>query len=206
MISILIPTHDIPEKDFFLKRALDSIASQTYKDYEIVITNEGTMAKNINEGMKRCKGEIIKLLCMDDYLAHPNALENIAQNIGDGWVATGCAHVATEDVELYGQPVRAGELFNDHYANYGERQLEGYNEIGGLSVISFPNENHPEFDENLSWLIDVVFYQQLVDRFGMPVILDDINVIIGLGAHQTTHVLDNSDKSAEEKYVKEKYL
>ena len=92
MISVCIPIHNMKNKDFFLKRALDSIKKQTYKDYEIVITEDGKMAENTNSAIKKAKGDIIKILYMDDYLISEDALQHIADNLKDGWLATGCVH------------------------------------------------------------------------------------------------------------------
>ena len=36
----------MPNKDFFLDRCLKSILEQTYKNYEIIITENGKMAEN----------------------------------------------------------------------------------------------------------------------------------------------------------------
>ena len=68
MISIVIPYHDMHNGAFFLKRAIDSIMIQNYKDYEIILVKEGRMAENTNAGIKKAKGNIIKILFMDDYL------------------------------------------------------------------------------------------------------------------------------------------
>src|SRR3990167_1783291 len=91
-ISICIPTHNMDNADFFLVRLIKSLQTQTFRDFEIVITKDGAMAENTNAAIKKAKGEIIKILYMDDYLAHPDALKNIAENFKGGWLATGCVH------------------------------------------------------------------------------------------------------------------
>ena len=184
---------------------MDSIGEQTYKDYEIVVVEEGLMAHNINEGIKRAKGDMIKLMCMDDFFAHPKALQKIADVEKGKWVATACTHVAAEDVMVADDLIKAGTRFNDHPAEWGDRMLQGYNTIGGLSVIAFPNDNPPQMDGSLSWLIDVDFYEQLKEKFGKPVILKDINVVIGVGFHQTTMLLTDERKLAEEALLRKKY-
>ena len=57
-ISICIPTHNMKNKQFFLDRALESIRSQTFQDYEIVITEDGRMAENTNSAIKKATGEL----------------------------------------------------------------------------------------------------------------------------------------------------
>jgi len=207
-ISIVIPVHDMENKYFFLERALRSVHEQTYKDYEIIITEEGKMAENVNAGVRRAKGDIVKILAMDDYLAAPTSLQEIADAWEGGWLVTACEHVSifdsvrTENGEL----ILAGTPFNYHEAEWSDRMLEGYNTIGGMSVVAFANDDPPEYDENLSWLIDVTFYQELFNRYGNPVTLDKTGVLIGIGEHQMTNILTNEDKLSEEKYVRETYL
>ena len=57
MISVVIPYHDMDNGAFFLKRAIDSVMSQSYKNYELVLTKEGDMPVNGNAGIKKAKGE-----------------------------------------------------------------------------------------------------------------------------------------------------
>ena len=62
-ISIVIPvSKKMKNGDYFLKRCLKSIKSQTFKDYEIVMTEKGNASHNTNEGIKQAKGDYIKIL------------------------------------------------------------------------------------------------------------------------------------------------
>ena len=38
-MSIAIPTHGMENKQFFMKRCLDSLWNQTFQDFEIVVTD-----------------------------------------------------------------------------------------------------------------------------------------------------------------------
>ena len=98
-ISICIPSY---KRIHYLQRLLDSIVIQTYKDFEVVITDdsnddsvqqllknyEGTIPinyyqnrvalgtpENWNEGIRRANGEWIKIMHDDDWFAQENALE-----------------------------------------------------------------------------------------------------------------------------------
>ena len=53
LVSICIPTHEMQDKKYFLARLMSSIKRQTYKNYEIVITETGGMAENTNNAIKR---------------------------------------------------------------------------------------------------------------------------------------------------------
>lgn len=92
MISIIIPVYNAEK---YLKKCLDSILSQTYKDFEVILINDGSIddSKKIceeyqkkdkrfklinkenggpssarNLGLKSAKGEYISLVDADDYL------------------------------------------------------------------------------------------------------------------------------------------
>ena len=192
MISIVIPIYDMQDGDKFLWRNINSIMEQTYKNYEIIITKAGKMAENTNAGIRKCRGDIVKILFMDDYFAHPNALQEIADNFDGGWLATGCNH----DDGL--------ELFNPHLARWNFN-IHAQNTIGSPSVIAFENHEPLLFDENLSWVLDCDLYKRLYERYGEPTIIDDINVTIGVGRHQTTHIMSDEEKSVEEDTVRRKY-
>ena len=90
-ISIILPTYNRAE--LFLKRAIDSVVNQSYKDWELIIVdnnstdntkdlvssysgnnihlyniqNEGNIAKSRNLGISKSKGEFIAFLDSDDY-------------------------------------------------------------------------------------------------------------------------------------------
>ena len=101
MISICIPAYKRLER---LRRLLDSIVSQTFHDFEVVITDDspnfsvkelietfklpiqyfknesalGTPA-NWNYCISKAKGEWIKLMHDDDWFSSPNSLELFAE-------------------------------------------------------------------------------------------------------------------------------
>jgi glycosyltransferase involved in cell wall biosynthesis len=105
--SIIIPTYNRADK---LKRALDSIANQTVKNYEIIVCDDGSNdhtsqivhsfdkrinikylweenwggpARPRNRGIKNAKGEWICFLDSDDWW-YPDKLEVISKHLHDG--------------------------------------------------------------------------------------------------------------------------
>lgn len=191
-ISVAIPTHDMENGEFFLNRLLDSLEKQTFRDFEIVITNEGKMAENSNAAIKQCMGEIVKILYMDDYLM-PDALQHLNDTFTGGWYASGCIH--TQNGKTF---------FNSHYPSYNPDIRAGNNTIGSPSVIAFENSDPLLFDENLSWLLDCDLYGRLYERYGEPTLNESIDVVIGVGPHQMTNILSDTEKQAEFTYLKEK--
>ena len=180
-ISIVIPYYDMSNGAFFLKRAIDSVMSQTYKNYEIILTKEGKAAKNTNEAIKRATGDLIKILHQDDYLAHKNALQVIVDAFRGHWLVTGCLH---DD----------GEIHRPHYPVFSRTE----NTIGAPSVLTIKNGLDMYFNEDLEWMFDLEFYNRLYDKYGEPTILNDLNVVIGIGSHQSTNLLSNELKEKEE--------
>lgn len=192
-ISIAIPVYDMKNKDFFLKRCLDSIERQTFKDYEVVMTEEGKMAENTNAAMRKCHGDIIKILYMDDYMAHDDALQEIADAWMDDtrWMVTGCSH-------------DPGTHF--HLPTYNDDIYKGVNTIGSPSVLSLKNDaDLLFFDERLTWLLDCDLYKRLYEKWGPPTILNDINATIGIHDGQTTMTLPDEIKEDEHDYLLTKH-
>lgn len=192
MISIAIPVYDMENKEFFLNRCLESIKKQTYKDYEIVITEKGGMAENTNEAIKQSKGDIIKILYMDDYFAHENALQAIIDAFRGGWMVTACNH---DDGRSVG---------NIHYADWNPN-IHTTNTIGSPSVLTIENKDPLMMDESLKWMLDADYYRKLYERYGKPAILDDVNVTIGLHSGQATNILSDDIKSNEQNQMLNKY-
>ena len=88
-VSVLIPIHDQPQGAFFLARLFNSLSEQTFVNYEIVVVKEGKVGYNLNEGLKKCNSELIKILCQDDWFAHPHSLKNIIENFQGNWLISG---------------------------------------------------------------------------------------------------------------------
>lgn len=194
MISVCVPTHDIPEREAFMKRIEVSLGNQTFQDFELVVTDEGKMAANTNAAIKKAKGDIIKLLYMDDFLYSPDALKNIADEFQGGWLASGCVH--TEDGESF---------YNAHFPTYNQDMATGNNTIGSPSVVAFENDSPLLFDESLSFMLDCELYVRLYERYGAPTLLPTLDVAIGIGAHQTTNLMSDEEKFREQAYVAEKH-
>ena len=188
-ISIVIPIHVAMQNGaFFLWRAIQSVMNQSFKDYEIVITQEGKMAENTNAGIKKARGEIIKILYMDDWLAHEDALHDIVN--------------AFEDVNTHWVITPSDTNTHPHWTDDLEK---GNNKLGSPSALAFRNENQLLFDERMSWMLDCDLYKRMHALYGKPTILDRVGVNIGVGSHQMTHILTNDEKLAEHYLILEKY-
>lgn len=208
-LSVAIPTHEMKDGERFFKRCLDSLWNQTFQDFEIVVTDnsdnevienickeyggiryirnpEKGMAPNTNCAIKNSKGELIKILYMDDYLLHNKVLAFIAKKgKWSNWIINGSdnnfAPCWTEDIHL------------------------GNNKLGSPSTLTMINEDPPLFDENLTWLLDCDLYKRLYERYGEPYIMVGNHIGIGVGDHQMTHLISNERKLQEHDYLTKKY-
>lgn len=186
-LSIIVPIHDMKNGAFFLWRLINSLVNQTFQDYEIIITKEGKMAENTNAGIKRARGELIKILYLDDYLSSPKALEDMVNAFteDDVWMVCGTNNNPepkwTDDIET------------------------GNNKLGSPSALMMRRSHALYFDEQMSWMLDCDLYKRMEMLWGQPKILSGDHVTIGEGDHQVTHTMSQEEKNAEERLIKSKY-
>lgn len=186
-VSVVIPIHDMQGGAQFLWRSVNALMAQSFQDFEIVIIKEGRMAENTNAGIKRARGELIKILYLDDYLAHPDALKDMVSAIGEAdWLVCGTDNNPephwTDDIET------------------------GNNRLGSPSALMIRNKHPLLFDESLSWLLDCDYYKLMEARCGKPIILNGAHVNIGVHEGQMTHILTDEQKISEAIYLREKYV
>lgn len=184
-LSVVIPIHDMQNGAEFLWRSINSLMEQSFQDFEIIICKSGKMAENTNYGIRKARGELIKILYLDDYLAHKDSLKDQIEAFKGQWLICG-----TED-----NPIP-----------YFTNDIEiGNNKLGSPSALMIKNEDPLLFDENMSWLLDCDYYKRMYDKYGEPEILDGVHVILGKGLHQMTNILTDRQKMSEEDYLKQKY-
>ena len=219
MISVVIPTYQMQGGVEFLKRSLEAIKRQTYKDVEVIISDNSDnddienliqdydclyfrnpikgMAENTNNAIDKASGDLIKILFQDDFLAHNEALENIVNNFQGAWLVTGCNHLEADPMS------GLGYVGNEHYAEWND-QIYIRNTIGSPSVLTISKEVMLRFNP-YKYVLDADFYKRIYDQLGEPTILNDINVTIGLGKHQQTNLLSQEEKENEHKQLYAKY-
>lgn len=208
-ISIALPIHGMDRAEFFLQKCLDSILDQTFEDYEVVIMDNSDddklehvartygmpiryslnprkgMAQNTNEAIRASRGELIKILYMDDLLAHKDALKDIVERFRGHWLIS---------------PAN-----NNPKPRYTEDIHLGNNRLGSPSTLTILNEEPLLFDEEMTWLLDCDYYKRMHDRFGVPVILDKVGVKMGIHDGQLSHLLTQEEKDLEQRYMINKY-
>jgi len=224
MISICIPVYEMAGQGVrFLARLLDSIAAQSFTDHETIVSDHsiggeiaalcagvpklryignpnkrGNSSANLNHAIDHAKGATIKILFQDDFLAGPQALGCMAQNIGtSAWLIHSYWHT-----DITGQarldPTRPS--IPDAQAS-----LLQNNSIGAPTAVMF-QKNHLRFDENLIWFMDCEFYFRMLQASGPPIIVTAPLAVQTLWPGQLTHKITEDAKRRETAYIRQKHL
>ena len=219
MISIAIPAYESKGRaGEFARFQFESFIQQTYKDFEIVISDHssdntikdvceeyrdrlnikhifndqgrGLSSFNINNAMKHCSGEIIKFLWFDDFLWNEHSLQYTfeAFDKDTNWLVSACEHTRDEGKTFY----------RTFYPRYNDEIYLGNNTISSPSVLSIRNtKDKIYFDDRLIWLMDVDYYKRLYDKFGLPKVMNKITVVNRDHEHQLTHTMGADTKEKE---------
>ena len=176
-VSIIIPTFN--RRDY-ITIALDSVLKQTYKDYEIIIIDDGSSddtkevlkpyQDNIryfyqdnkgipttrNKGIKEAQGDYIAFLDSDDYWL-PEKLERqiecFSRNSHYGMVATRCSSI-TPDGKLRkkNRPGKSGWVLTDLFKANFIRTSSAMIKKECFEKVGLFDESLPECEEYDLWL------------------------------------------------------
>jgi len=212
-ISICIPAY---KRVHYLRRLLDSIGFQSYKNFEVVITddspddqveklvhsylqtlpvkyfrNEKSLGtpENWNEAIRKSSGDWIKIMHDDDWFADKNSLQKFADAIA-----------ANEDkrfffsayVIIHEQENNRKEIIR--LSRTDENKLKGSslylfrkNYIGNPSCTLFRKDPAIVFDNRFQWVVDFEFYIRFLNKYKNDfVYINDTLVNISVNQSQVT--------------------
>jgi len=223
MISIAIPTYESSGRGAeFIEFQFSKFLIQTYTDFEVVISdhsednqiedvcrkysdrlqitylrnelNRGKSSSNLNNAMRSCRGEIIKIIFQDDFLRDEHSLEKIYRSFDEktNWLITSCEH-SSDGEEFY-------RMFHPYYH---DKIHLGKNTISSPTVLSIRNPNKIFFDDNLIWLMDVEYYKRLYETFGPPKILYEVTSVNRMWDSQLSAKMPQKIKDDELSYVRD---
>ena len=222
LLSVCIPVYESQGRGIeFLAQNFKQLKSQIFKDFEIVISdnsedeviknyvegikdlnikyvkNEGAknIASNTNNAIKNASGEIIQLMCQDDYFYNKYSLQKIVDNFDKniGWMASMYMH--TKD--------RLG-LFKQQIPSWND-QIYFTNTIGTPSCLSFLNDDNLVLcDENLKCFVDCEQYYRMYKKWGLPKVLKDLVVVQFLWEGQSTSTITQDLVNTEVAYINDK--
>ena len=225
-ISICIPTWEQYGRGLdFLKNNFDCILNQTYKNFNVIISDHslddniknlcnsysdkfeikyikngnllGNGPANTNNTIIHADGDIIKIIFQDDFLYQDNALELIAKEFEND----DCNWLVTGCNHTNDD----GKTFSNFMVpRWNDQMATGINTISSPSVLSFRNINPCLFDEELTMLMDCEMYYQLYIRYGLPKIIMDPLITNRMHEHQISS-LYQKDMWSEINYVKTKH-
>ena len=211
-ISICIPAY---KRVSFLKRLLDSIERQTYRQFEVVVTDDspdnevsdlcrshplsstiryfknekqlGT-PENWNESIRRAGGGWIKLMHDDDWFLEPKALKAFAAAVLQNPAGNFFFSEYTNVFLDKGKKPDAKVHLTRDWLKRLERNpktLLSSNRIGPPSVILHKNIPGIFYDSTLKWLVDVDFYIRFLHH-SKPLLINENLIAVGLGKEQVT--------------------
>jgi glycosyltransferase involved in cell wall biosynthesis len=209
-ISICVPTF---QRVNFLKRLLESIAVQVYRDFEVIVTDDspgsevqalceqyngnfiihyiknpntlGTPA-NWNQAIKHARGEWIKLMHDDDWFSSPNSLKIFVEKITPQY-----KFISSGYSRIYDNNIKAPEkIISSSSKNKAvEKQpalLFANNIIGPPSVTLVHHSVDLKYDETLKWRVDIDFYIRVLAQEHKFIYIDQLLINVGMSASQIT--------------------
>lgn len=209
-ISICIPAY---KRADFLKRLLDSIGLQTFRNFEVIVTDDspdesvrqlcveyqsqfplhyyrnqrqlGT-PENWNEAVRRSRGEWIKIMHDDDWFAGPQSLAEFAL-AADAHPESNFIFCAYCDIFLDEGRDRAVFVPKARYRAFLQNTsvLFARNIIGPPSVILYRRAPSIEFDPKIKWVVDIDFYMRYL-KTRQPAYIHRVLINVGVGEMQVT--------------------
>lgn len=213
-ISICIPSY---KRLAYLTRLIESIKIQTFKDFEVIITDDSgedsavqdyvqSLGKNMviryyknavplgspvnfNAAIEKASGSWVKLMHDDDYFSTATALEIFAEATENNVDCIFCGyHVVTTKGERKNMTI-SESMFNKFLRNPFILFADNY--IGPPSLMMFRNSIVEKFDKRFKWIVDWEYYIRLAFRYKIKYIRQSI-VDISYNETQITNICKNN--------------
>lgn len=233
-VSICIPCYEMKGNGVvYLNELMNSITAQTFKDYEIIITDHsqndnieqylrqkysgsgikikytrhnykrGNSSANVNMAIKQAKGKWIKPMFQDDVFYSSLSLEKIVR---ESYLSEcGWSGCGFNHISSTNQ-IYPGPKHKPQIPIMHENLLVGKNTFGCPSILFFKNDDNL-FDEELIWLMDCDFIYSLYKKYGNPTIIKDYLVSVRIWESSVSSQVRNDETitKKEHDYVLEKY-
>jgi len=192
-VSICIPAY---KRLNYLQRLLESIRLQTYKNYEVIITDDSGSdsivydyvislgsgmnivyhknqvplgsPKNWLASFSHAKGDWIKIMHDDDYFTSPNSLQDFVNQIDS---TVGCIFSGYDAVYENGQ-IKNMTISSNRFKQFVHQPVSLFSDniIGPPSVMMFRKSVTETFDERLKWIVDWECYIRLASKYKLKYI------------------------------------
>lgn len=224
--SICIPTYN---SVYYLTKLINSVFSQTFNDFEIIISDDSTTddvmnycnnkndnrisyfkhksinsaTENWNSALQNASGKYRMLVHHDDYFFDDNILADIYQN---------CINFGEKDAYFLGfKNENSDKKF--YYSRFNFKRIQEkpskllfVNYLSAPSCLVIRENVKISYDINLKWLVDVEFYKRLFLNHSSIGYLPDIKMVIGGGADRITNTVSNKDIISEFLYLRERKI
>ncbi len=210
LISICIPAY---KRTHYLKRLLDSISEQTFKNFEVVISDDsnddsvkqlseqyraklsiryyknepslGTPA-NWNLGISKANGDWIKIMHDDDWFATATSLQSFADvtKAGKKFIVSGYNNI-DEKGNVLSKPLLSPFIKKLLVKN--PMVLLSTNYIGQPSVCMVHRSVTAKYDERMKWRVDIDFYIQILLAEKTFTHIADVLINLGISDTQVTY-------------------
>ncbi len=217
-ISICIPTYKNVD---YLQRLLQSIFIQTFKEYEIVITDNSpdnsveelvkkwseqlpiryykndpptNMAENFNIVIQKAAGDWLKMMHDDDWFSSPDSLEKFADaasTTSKKFIFSACNNITSP----------SGKERNEFLIKEKKEMLEEdplnlfyLNVIGHPSTVMHKKDDAVLYDPQFSWMVDIDFYIRYLIKHPGFEYLPEMLINIGNDENQMSHKYHKNPK------------
>ena len=225
-ISICIPSY---ERTKYLKRLLDSIEIQTFKNFEIIITDDSISdnnkklvesysnlninyfqnkvslgsPKNWNYAISKASYSWIKIMHDDDFFRDQYSLEYFANSINKNkevnFIFSSHLMIDENNNKLKRVDLNLFEIF---ILRKTRSILFHKNYIGHPSCVMFKKYAQVEFDNTFKWVVDIEFYYRYLNKHNQLYFIKDALVVISNNDTQITkNVFRNKDVEIPENHL-----
>lgn len=226
-VSICIPVYKNPEG---LKKLLESIAIQDYKDFEVIVSDDvtgddhfscedialsfqkvmdlkyikhrstGMPGDNWNSSLSKASGEYIKMMFHDDWFTGPDSLGKYACLLDN--TDAPFAFSGTMQVSSDWRYARHIKEEDLKLISQDIRNIYVGNVVGAPSATIFRNKGIV-FDNKLRWLIDMDFYLRQMETDKLPFAnTNEPLVSIGISDSQLTNYCRNHPWLVRREYLR----
>ena len=203
MITTIVPVYIRENRDLYhLKRALDSIVTQSQRPDKVIVSDDTNLeeyfnglhflleevdldieyvknpgrsnaSENTNFAVGKATSEIIHILHQDDWLVSSTYYEEIHEAIA---------------VKNFSWTLAKGITGkSQNIPKILPTMIFGFNSIGGPSALAMKRESWISLRSEFLLLPDVIQFTELSHQLGAPYVTTDICVEYGTGDHKMTH-------------------
>jgi len=211
IVSICIPAYKHID---YLERLLKSVSEQTFRDFEVIITDDspddaieillekfnedfvicyyknkkplGT-PENWNEAIRKAKGTWIKLMHDDDWFVHENSLQNFYEAVLKN---PGCSFFfsAYKNVEDHSGTIESVYLtpFGNFLLSLNPLNLFKRQYIGNPSCTLIKKDLNVWYDKDFKWVVDFEYYIRCLKLTKNFFYINKVLINVGINDQQVT--------------------